>query len=101
MVGFEDNTFRADTELPKEQMVMIGANMLIEQMKYKTPTEIETWLSRYIDRPDITSWSENGIALATKSNIVIPRIDSRFAPSSTMTRGDAAIILYKLVDKIW
>ena len=101
MSGYEDNTFRGDNRIPKDLMVVITANMLIEQMGYIVPADIEAELQRYLDREEIERWSEDGIALATQANILIYRIDGLFAPQSTMIRGDAAIVLYRVFNKVW
>ena len=101
MSGFEDNTFRGDNRIPKDLMVVITANMLIEQMGYIVPPDIEAEIQRYLDREEIERWSEDGIALATQANILIYRIDGMFAPQSTITRGDAAIVLYRVFNKVW
>jgi hypothetical protein len=97
----EDNIFMGNTLIPKDLMVVITANMLIEQMGYLIPGDIEAVLARYLDRYAIEPWSEDGVALTTHSNVLIYRTDGLFAPKSLMTRGDAAIILYRAFNKVW
>ena len=58
-------------------------------------------IARYIDRPEIAEWYEDGVALATQANIVVQHTDSRFAPKTIMTRGDAAIVLDRFFDRVW
>jgi hypothetical protein len=87
--------------MPKDQMTVIAANTLVEQMGYIVPTDIEPILARYLDRDEIERWAEGGVALATASNVLIFRVDSLFAPNSVMTRGDAAIVLYRLFNRVW
>jgi len=99
--GFEDNTFRGDVDIPKVQLVVITANTLIERMGYIVPGEIEELLATFLDRVDIAAWSEGRIALAAQANVLIYRTDSLFAPRSIMTRGDAAIILFRVFNKVW
>ena len=99
--GYEDNTFRGDVDIPKDQLIAISANTLIERMGYIVPGDIEGQLSRYLDREALAQWSEGRIALATQSNILIYRLDNMFAPRSIMTRGDAAIVLYRVFNKVW
>jgi len=70
-------------------------------MGYFIPSNIEGWLARYIDRPEISERYEDGVALATQTNIVVQRTDSRFAPATIMTRGDAAIVLDRLFSRVW
>jgi hypothetical protein len=70
-------------------------------MGYIVPSDTETILERYLDRPLIALWSEDGIALSTQSNVVLFRADSMFVPQDAMTRGNAAIILNRVFDRVW
>jgi hypothetical protein len=99
--GFPDNTFRGDLDIPKDQLVVIAANTLMERMGYVVPSDTESVLLRYLDRPLLAEWSEDGIALATASNVVIHRADSLFAPQSVKTRGDAAVVLDRVFSRVW
>jgi len=99
--GFADGTFRGEMEIPKEQLVAMAANTLMQRMGYHVPADIEYFLSRFLDRDQLAPWSEEGIALATASNVLIHRADGMFAPRSAMTRGDAAIILYRVFSRVW
>jgi len=99
--GFPDGTFRGELYIPKDQLVVGAANTLATQMGYFIPRDIEQALSRYLDRYLLASWSEDGIALATDASVVIFRTDSLFAPQSSMTRGDAAIVLYRVFNRVW
>ena len=101
MGGFADNTFRGNANILKDLLVVTTSNMLVEQMGYLVPFDIEGELAKFSDRDRIEQWSEDGVALAAQSNILIYRTDGQFAPKSTMTRGDAAIILYRVFNKIW
>jgi len=101
VAGFEDSTFRGQMYIPKDQLVVLSANTLIEQMGYHVPGDIEYFLSDFLDRDELARWSEDGIALSTAANVLIHRVDSMFAPTSTMTRGDAAIILYRVFSRVW
>ena len=70
-------------------------------MKYKDPANVSGVLSAYSDASSIAQWGHTDIALATRENLVVKRTDGRFNGSATMTRGDAAIILYRMFMKIW
>jgi hypothetical protein len=101
VTGFEDDTFRGGLDIPKDQLTVIAANTLVERMGYVFPGDVETILSIYLDRDQLAPWSEDGIALATTSNVLIFRADNMFAPHSAMTRGDAAIVLYRVFGRVW
>jgi hypothetical protein len=99
--GFEDGTFRGEMDIPKDQLVVAAANTLMKRMNYKAPPDVDAELTRYLDRTELAAWSEGGIALATRSNVMLYRTDALFAPASVMTRGDAAIMLYRVFMKVW
>jgi len=101
IAGFDDNTFRGMSEMPKDQLIVVAANTLMERMGYFVPSDIERYLMLFLDRSIFEEWSEDGIALATSSNIVMFRMDSLFAPQSIKTRGDAAIVLYNVFSRVW
>ena len=79
----------------------LAARVLRLEMKYKLPSDIAGVLSAYPDGASIPSWGRDEIALATRENLIVRRTDGNFNGSTTMTRGDAAIILYRMFMKIW
>jgi hypothetical protein len=99
--AYEDGTFRGMQNMRKDELTVVSSNALVERMGYITPTDIEPILARYLDRPEIESWAEGGVALATQSNVLIFRADGLFGPAGAMTRGDAAIVLYRLFNRVW
>ena len=70
-------------------------------MRYRDPANVNGILSAYTDASSIAQWGREDIALATRENLVVRRTDGNFNGSATMTRGDAAIILYRMFMKIW
>ena len=97
--GYEDNTFRGTTNISKVQIVAVSSRVLKTEMGYKEPALPATYLSKYSDT--IASWAQSEVALATKENLVVYRTDGTFSGSKNMTRGDAAIIIYRLFQRIW
>ena len=69
-------------------------------MNYKTPENVSEYLT-YTDAESLPGWAKEDIALAEMANIVLQRVDGQFVPQDEMTRGDAAIILMRLFNKIW
>ena len=97
--GYEDNTFRGTTNISKVQIVAVSSRVLKAEMGYKEPASPATYLSKYSDTID--SWAQSEVALATKENLVVYRTDGTFSGDKNMTRGDAAIIIYRLFQRIW
>lgn len=98
--GFEDNTFRADLVITRDQILAVSARVLKNEMRYITPENPDEYLT-YADSDSIPDWAKNDIALATMADLVVKSTDNKFNSSSDMTRGDAAIIIMRLFEKIW
>ena len=97
--GFEDNTFRGTQDISKVQIVALASRVLTSEMKYKAPQAASKYLAKYSD--EIPQWAQSEVALATKENLVVLRKDGTFAGEKSMTRGDAAIVIYRLFQRIW
>ncbi len=97
--GFEDKTFRGNNVITKEQIVTVAGNVLVKEMGYRSPSSPSTYLSKYTD--DVVQWAQPMVSLATRENLVVYRTDGTFKGANNMTRGDAAIIVYRLFQRIW
>jgi len=101
MHGTGNNRFSPHMILPRDQLTALSARVLRTRMGYRTPTNPNVILQRFTDRNDFANWSIDDLALATQVQLFIPRADGRFMPRDSMTRGDAALVLYRLHNKIW
>jgi|GEM_PF-2737942 len=101
MVGTRPQTFSPTANLPREQMLSVVARVLRTEMRYTNPTNPTAYLNEFADMPNIAAWSAEDIALAARENLVIRRADSQLIPAAPITRGEAAIILYRLYRRIW
>jgi len=99
--SFEDGNFRGSWAITKQDIVLAIEMVLTGHMGYWVPTDIEEILARYQDRDRFEIWSESAIALATAANVLIYRDDGLFATDSVMSRGDAAIVVYRLLGRLW
>ena len=100
ILGFEDNTFRGNVTIAKDQILAIASRVLQREMKYITPEKPEEWLT-FADATSIADWAANDIALTTMANIVTRTADNTIHANEDMTRGDAALIIMRLFYKIW
>jgi hypothetical protein len=97
MTGTNATNFSPHLSIPKEQLIAISARVLRNQMRFNTPANSTAILqSNFHDYASISAWSRYDIALATRENLVIPRADGNFVPNAAVTRGEAALILYRL-----
>jgi hypothetical protein len=103
IIGYDDGTFRGNAPILKAQMVAVTGSALSRVMGYPTPTETEAdeILREYTDGDAIADWARESVALAARAGIVPRRADGSFDSESVMTRGDAAIMLYRLFMRMW
>ncbi|MGL5675266.1 MAG: S-layer homology domain-containing protein [Cellulosilyticaceae bacterium] len=97
--GYEDNTFRGNNTIIKEQLLSIAARVMRKEKRYKNPVQVDQYLN-YTDKDKISNWATKDISLVTRENLITKVIDNSLKPQETMTRGDVAIILRKLFDRI-
>lgn len=99
--GYADGCFHGDWLLNKRQIYTVTGRILVSEMGYHKPTDLERYLDKFTD---IVAENENMkemIALSTREDLVVLRKDGAFSGNSTLTRGNAAVILYSLFQKIW
>jgi len=101
MTGTGSNRFSPNVTIPRVQLVAVSARVLQREMGYITPANPQTHLQRFNDRNTLPDWSVGDISLAARHNLDVRRADGRFAPNEPMTRGDAAIMLYRLYTRLF
>jgi hypothetical protein len=99
--GYDDGTFRSNAVISKDQIVAMAARTLWSQMNYKEQTEVESYLSPFTDSASIPGWARGDVAKAVKTALFPSSSSGAFMPASSMTRGDAALIVKRLFDKLW
>ena len=102
MTGTGDNTFSPGMNMPNEQLIALGARILRTEARFRDPANPMQYLQvAFVDANQLSSWSINDIALATREGIITHRVDGRFAPHQIITRGEAALVLYRVYRRIW
>lgn len=96
MKGETPTTFLPNGHLKKEEIIAVAARVLKEQMNYSVPADTTALLSAYTDAASIPGWARADAALATRAGLVLKSSDGTFSPSAKMTRGEVALILYRL-----
>ena len=99
--GKSATMFHPYDTISKVEIIAISARTLRSEMKYKDTKNQDTYLNKYGDRSDLPDWCLKEVSLATRENLIVQRTDGKFNPNTSMTRGDAAIVLYRLFEKIW
>ena len=91
--GFDDNTFRGDEPVSKVQIVSLAARVLRNESNHINE-EADTKI--YSNIPD---WAMEDVLLAVYEGLISAEEVSTLT-DNPMNRGEAAVILYMLYDKI-
>jgi len=101
MAGTSATTFEPRALIKKDQIMAIAARTLREEMNVKNLNDPEGELKKYTDRKSLPAWGTDDFAIASLWGLVTRRDDGKFNPSATMTRGEVAVVVYKLFELIW
>lgn len=85
--GFEDNTFRGNESISKIQLVSLASRTLASERKY------DIIVNKNLS---VTEWAREDISLAVTTGLV----DEKEKFDGDITRGEAAVILYRLYELI-
>lgn len=83
--GYEDNTFRANNPLTREEAAVITAKLL----KLST----NTTSTKFKDNAQIAAWAKGAVAAASDKKIVNGYPDGTFGPKRSLTRAEAVGII--------
>ncbi len=90
--GYEDNTFRGEEPVSDLQLSVLAARTLKNE-----GTAIEPYPERSITLPaNIPDWAADDISYAIKYGIMTEEEAGELSDTKGMTRGEAAVILYRL-----
>lgn len=87
--GFDDGTFRPDNSVTRAELV----KMIVEAFQLSGKTE-----NSFSDVAD-KSWYADYVAVAHKNSVVYGDENGNFRPEEFVTRQDAAVMIYRMVNQ--
>ena len=90
VAGFEDNTFRGDETISKVQLISLAARTLRNEGRVADAVDVTD-----INAPE---WAVNDLSLAIEKGLISEQDIT--VMDGDITRADAAVVLYKLYEKI-
>ncbi|KNY29944.1 S-layer homology domain-containing protein [Pseudobacteroides cellulosolvens] len=97
--GYEDKTFRGSRIINAQEIVKICAATLNERAGYYYPKNLDKYLN-FADKNSIPQWVRKYAALGSREGLIVKKPDNCFNGVGSCTRGDAAIIMYRLYKKM-
>ncbi len=98
--GFEDNTFKGNKNATNEEVISIAARTAVSKKGYTFPENTGDYI-QFADNIDISGWENQygEISLAVREGLI--NRGGVLAPKASITRADAAVILYKLFNLLY
>jgi endo-1,4-beta-xylanase len=90
--GFEDNTFKPNSPISRQDMMVLTTRAMAEAGKQ---VQAGGTLDAYPDAVSMSSYAKDSAAALVKSGIVNGKNDN-LAPNDELTRAEAAVILYRI-----
>ncbi len=100
--GYDDNLFKPDKNITREEMAAMIARAARVAGKETTlsDSEQEQQLAQFTDKQMISSWAANDAALVAKAGIVQGMPGGEFAPQTNADRAQSAAILKRFLTHI-
>lgn len=93
--GYDDNTFRADREISRQEM----ASMLIRALKLQAEARArQNYSLDFHDAGQIQSWAKGAVVLAVEKGLISGYADNSFGPARKATRAEAITMIVKFMD---
>ncbi|WP_164545486.1 endo-1,4-beta-xylanase [Paenibacillus albus] len=90
--GFGDNTFKPDSTITRQDMMVLAARALAASGKQVAASES---LDAYSDASSVAAYAKASAAALVKAGIVIGN-SGKLSPDDSLTRAEAAVMLYRM-----
>lgn len=95
--GFEDQTFRPNAVLTREQMAVMASRALAFAGKEASSNGSAGALAAYGDAGSVSDWAKSAFAQLVQAGIMQGTADTELAPAKTATRAQAAVVVKGLL----
>ncbi|HBU83915.1 MAG TPA: hypothetical protein DEF35_20080 [Paenibacillus sp.] len=92
--GFNDNTYRPNEVISREQAASMLSNVLL-----KNGSSLSS-AAQYKDQANIATWAKESVELVTQESVMSGYPGKKFMPKRSLTREEAAMMIHNLVNII-
>lgn len=97
--GFNDNSFKPNDTITREQMAVMVSRAISAAGKKVTESVATTdALAKFNDKSSISSWAHVAVAQSVDAKIISGMTDNTFDPSANATRAQAVVMLKRLLE---
>lgn len=94
--GYEDNTFRPDTVISRQELAVMICGMLFGDDSILIEDDIKLALGTFKDGDQIASWAREAVAVCYISKLMVGNEDGCFRPDAGLTRAELAQVFCAL-----
>lgn len=94
--GYEDNTFRPDTVISRQELAVMIYGMLFGDESILIEDDIKLALGTFKDGDQIASWAREAVAVCRISGLMVGNEDGCFRPDAGLTRAELAQVFCAL-----
>ncbi|GAU76296.1 S-layer homology domain-containing protein [Fusibacter sp. 3D3] len=96
--GYENNTFRPNHQISREEAMMIFANALT-LIQFEHTGTVNHDISQYIDKTEISNWAVDAVNRSLKVGVFSGRSNQQLAPKENLTCAEAVVAVHNLLIK--
>ncbi|MBF8983148.1 S-layer homology domain-containing protein [Lutibacter sp. B2] len=97
--GKKNDIFAPTANITKQEAAVTIANALKKYEKINGPKDKGPYLAQYDDQSEIALWSKDAIAVVSQKRLY-DKNQNQYNPTKSMTRTDAALMVYNLQDHL-
>ncbi|GIP39971.1 hypothetical protein J31TS4_32510 [Paenibacillus sp. J31TS4] len=97
--GRTDTLFAPNANISRAEMATMASRALEKAEGYKVPKDLAASLKVFRDADAINETLKAGVSLAAEEGIVVGEENSEFHPNADSTRAQAAVVIYRLLNK--
>ncbi len=97
--GRAEGIFAPNETITRAELATIASRALTKVKSYKAVETVDTALAAFTDADQVNTSLKAGVAFAAEQALVVGQDAGKFNPNAATTRAEAAVVIYRLLNK--
>ena len=97
--GRAEGIFAPNETITRAELATIASRALTKVKSYKAVEAVDTALAAFTDANEVNTSLKAGVAFAAEQALVVGQDAGKFNPNAATTRAEAAVVIYRLLNK--
>lgn len=97
--GRAEGIFAPNETITRAELATIASRALTKVKSYKAVETADVALADFTDAADVNTSLKTGVAFAAEQGLVVGQDAGKFNPNAATTRAEAAVVIYRLLNK--